>query len=196
MRTAIVSLVMAWTAFQVLLPLRHWLFPGHTGWHEQGAFFAWQMRLRQKVAIARVYVRDPDTGREWIVDPRRYLTRMQGDFVAKRPEMMRRFAHHLEKVWAERYGTRDIEVRAFTAVSLNGRRAQALIDPSRDLTQINYTVGNADWILPLKEPLPPKAERWKTERNKVLLSLMRSDPAMRRLLASRQRDKLSSRPTE
>jgi hypothetical protein len=109
---------------------------------------------------------------------------------------MRHFAYYLEKLWAERYGTRDIEVRAFTAVSLNGRRAQALIDPTRDLTKIGYTFGNSDWILPLNEPLPPKAERWKTERRKVLLSIMQADPAMRRLLASRERQKVSSRPRE
>ena len=141
-------------------------------------------------------MRDPDTNREWIVDPRRYLTPMQAGFVAKRPEMMRKFAHYLEKVWAKRYGTRDIEVRAFTAVSLNGRRAQALIDPTRDLTKIGYTFGNSDWILPLKEPMPPKAERWHTEKNKVLLRTMNADPAMRRLLASRERQKVSSRPSK
>jgi hypothetical protein len=195
-RTTIMSLIMAWTAFQVLLPSRHWLYPGHTGWHEQGSYFAWQMRLRQKVALARVYVRDPDTNREWIVDPRRYLTPMQAHFVAKRPELMRQFAHYLEKVWAKRYGTRDIEVRAFTAVSLNGRRAQALIDPTRDLTKIGYTFGNSDWILPLKEPMPSKAERWITYRHKVLLRNMKADPAMQRLLAKRELSKSSSRQSE
>jgi hypothetical protein len=192
MRTTILSLLMAWTAFQVLLPSRHWLFPGHTGWHEEGSYFAWQMRLRQKVALARLYVRDPDTGREWIVDPFRYLNSRQADAAIKRPELMRRFAYYLERLWAKRYGTRDIEVRAFTAVSLNGRRSQPLIDPTRDLTKIGYTFGHADWILPLEEPMPPKDKRWKTETRAVLLGSMKADPAMGRLWSSLQSQKKTS----
>ena len=107
--------------------------------------------------------------------------------------MIRQFAHYLEKVWAERYGTRDIEVRAFTAASLNGRRAQALVDPKRDLTKIGYTFGNSDWILPLKEPMPPRGERWRSDGRKTLLRNMKADPAMRRLWETRQSQKVSSR---
>jgi hypothetical protein len=180
--------------FQVLLPSRHWLYPGRTGWHEQGAYFAWQMMLRQKFSRAMFYVRDPDTNREWLVDPHRYLTRMQANFVAKRPEMTRQFAHYLERVWAERYGTRDIEVRAFTAVSLNGRRSQALVDPTRDLTKIGYTFGYSDWILPLTEPMPPKGERWPFDERTTLSRNMKADSAVRRLLANRESQKMSSRP--
>ena len=196
MRMTIVSLFLAWTAVQLLVPNRHLLWPGYTGWTEQGYYFSWQMMLRQKMARALFYVRDPDTDREWIVDPRDHLRRVQVNFLVKRPEMMRQFAHHLEGEWARRYGTRDIEVRAFTAASLNGRRAQTLIDPTRDLTKIDYSLGNSDWILPLKERMPPKAKRWPLNEQKVLLRTINADPAMRRLLANRESQKVSSRPSE
>ena len=58
-----------------------------------------------------------------------------------------------------RYGVRDVEVRAFTAASLNGRRSQPLVDPTRDLSEIGYTFGNSNWILPLTEQMPPKGQR-------------------------------------
>jgi hypothetical protein len=193
-RTAIVSLIVAWTAFQVLLPLRHWLYPGNTGWHQQGYYFAWQMMLRQKFVRGMFYVRDPDTNREWLVDPNKVLTPAQTVFMLMRPEMIRQFAHYLEKEWAKRHGTRDIEVRAFTAVSLNGRGAQALIDPKRDLTKIGYSLAPSDWILPLTEPMPPKGQRWRGDEMKVLVRTMQADPAVRRLLAERQ--KISSRQKE
>jgi hypothetical protein len=196
MRTAIIALVVGWAVFQALLPLRHWLYPGNNSWHEQGHNFAWQMMLRQKLGRAVFYVRDPDTSREWLVDPRKFLSSRQYWFMAERPEMIRQFAHYLEKVWTERYGTRDVEVRAFTAASLNGRRSQALIDPKRDLSKVGYTFGNSDWILPLREPMPPKAERWPSDEKRTLLRVIKADPAARRLLASRDSEKVSSRSSE
>jgi hypothetical protein len=196
MRMTIVSLLLAWIAVQILVPNRHLLWPGYTGWTEQGYYFSWQMMLRQKMARAVYYVRDPDTNREWIVDPRHYLRPMQVNFLVKRPEMMRQFAHYLEREWATRYGTRDIEVRVFTAASLNGRRAQTMIDPTRDLTKIGYSLANSNWILPLKEPMPPKGKRWPMNEKKVLLQTMNADPAMRRLLANRENQKVSVRPSD
>jgi hypothetical protein len=141
-------------------------------------------------------VRDPDTNREWIVDPRhQFLSKRQEDFMSTRPEMIRQFAHYLEQVWAKRYGTRDVEVRAFSAASLNGRRSQVLIDPSRDLTKIGYSFGNSDWILPLREPMPPKAERWSRDNRNTLLRIMKADPAVRRLLARIESQKVSGAPS-
>jgi hypothetical protein len=195
MRMTIIYLLVAWTAVQILVPNRHLLWPGYTGWTEQGYYFSWQMMLRQKMARAVFYVRDLDTDREWLVDPRDHLRPMQVNFLAKRPEMVRQFAHYIEREWARRYGTRDVEVRAFTAASLNGRRAQTLIDPTRDLTEVGYSFGNSNWILPLKQPMPPKAKRWPLNERKVLLQTMNADPAMRRVLANRENAKVSSRLT-
>jgi hypothetical protein len=197
MRTAVVSLILVWTAFQVLVPLRHFRYPGLTGWHDQGYYFAWQMMLRQRDAAGGFYVRDPDTNREWLVDPRKFITPAQAKKMLEKPEMIRHFAYYLEKVWAERYGTRDIEVRAFVVLSLNGRRAEPLIDPTRDLTKIGYTFGPSDWILPLKDStLPPQGERWRNDRREVLLRLMKADPAVARLLANRENQKVSGQQND
>jgi hypothetical protein len=196
MRTAIVTLMVGWTAFQVLIPLRHWLYPGKTGWHEQGGYFAWQMMLRQKDGLGRFYVRDPDTNREWLVDPADYLSFRQERYMFMQPEMIRHFGHYLERIWAERYGTRDVEVRAFTAAALNGRPAQTLVDPTRDLTKIGYSFGNSDWILPLEQTMPPKAERWQSDLPETLLRSMKADPDMRRLWAARESQKVTSRRGE
>jgi hypothetical protein len=39
-------------------------------------------------------------------------------------------------------------------VSLNGRKAQTIIDPTVDLAQVPWTWSKADWILPLEEQRP------------------------------------------
>jgi hypothetical protein len=194
MRTAIITLVVGWAMFQALLPARGWLYPGNMSWHEEGHNFAWRMMLRQKYGRAVFYVRDPDTNREWLVGPRAILTPRQYQFMAERPHMIRQFAQHLETVWAERYRTHDIEVRAFTAVSLNGRLSQPLVDPKRDLTKVHYTFGPSDWILPLTEPMPPKSERWPFDEKQTLLRTMKADPAVRHLLARLESKKVSKRP--
>jgi hypothetical protein len=183
-RTVIASLVVGWAIFQALLPMRPWLYPGNSNWHEQGQNFSWRMMLRQKDALVVFYVRDPDTNSQGLVDPRRFLSSRQFRFMAQSPEMIRQFTYYLERVWAERYGTRDIEIRAFTAASLNGRHSQALVDPERDLTKIGYTFGDSDWILPLAEPMPPKGERWQFDQRKTLLDNINADPAAGPLLRS------------
>jgi hypothetical protein len=193
-RTVIASLVVSWAMFQALLPARAWLYPGNLNWHEQGHNFSWRMMLRQKQAHVMFYVRDPETDRDWLVNPRGFLTSRQYRYMTQRPHMIRQFAYYLEKVWADRYRTRDAEVRAFTAASLNGRRSQTLVDPKRDLTKVGYTLGPSDWILPLTQPMPPKAERWLFDEKKTLLRNMKADPAVRRLLAKLESQKVSKHP--
>jgi hypothetical protein len=96
-------------------------------------------------------------------------------------------------VWAKRYGTRDVEVRAFSAASLNGRRSQALVDPKRDLTKIGYTFGNSDSV---ERADAPEGRALVKRRPNALRRTMNADPAVRRLLASRASKKVSSRSSE
>jgi vitamin K-dependent gamma-carboxylase-like protein len=141
-----------WLAFQVAVPLRHFLYPGNPSWTEQGHRFAWQMKLRDKDATAAFRVRDPASGREWRIEPRAYLARHQAEEMASRPDMILQLAHHLARVWAEQRGIAGVEVRARVCASLNGRKAALLIDPERDLARVERSLRHADWILPLEQP--------------------------------------------
>ena len=158
-RWTLFVLLGAWLAFQVLVPVRHLLYPGSPSWNEEGHKFAWQMKLRDKKARALFTVRDPATGREWRLRPRRYLMRHQARKVASRPEMILQFAHHLADVWATEKNIEGVEVRARVCASLNGRRAALLIDPDRDLVRIKRGVRHDDWILPLRQPFERPAKR-------------------------------------
>ena len=64
----IVAGLALWLAVQILVPLRHLLYPGNVSWTEQGHRFAWMMKLRDKDAEASFTVRDPATGRLWTIE--------------------------------------------------------------------------------------------------------------------------------
>jgi hypothetical protein len=148
----LLGFIAVWLAFQILVPLRHLLYPGNESWTEQGHRFAWQMKLRDKEAKATFYVRDPASGREWQVDPAGYLARHQVDEMAGRPDMILQFAHYLARRWAEQNGVQQAEVRARVCASLNGRGAAWLVDPGRDLARVERSLRHADWIMPLAQP--------------------------------------------
>lgn len=148
----LLGFVAAWLAFNILMPLRHLLYPGNVSWTEQGHRFAWQMKLRDKDATAEFRVRDPASGREWRIEPRAFLARHQVDEMASRPDMILQFAHHLSREWAERRKVPGVEVRARVCASLNGRKPALMIDPERDLARVERSLGHADWILPLEQP--------------------------------------------
>src|SRR5690606_6093054 len=113
------GLLGAWMAFQLLFPLRHWLYPGDVAWTEEGHKFSWRMKLRDKGGHAVFYATDPTTGETWKVNKHKYLKRWQSRKMTGRPEMLLQFAHHVaDQLRAE--GHAEIEVRAHTAITLNG----------------------------------------------------------------------------
>ena len=133
-----------------------YLYPGSPSWNEEGHRFAWQMKLRDKKGQVEYTVTDPATGDSWQVWPEDYLERHQRSMTT-RPDMLLQFAHYLADIWADELGVEAVEVRVRACVSLNGRPAVLLIDPTRDLAKVERTLGHADWVLPLTQPFerPP-----------------------------------------
>jgi vitamin K-dependent gamma-carboxylase len=150
----VMGFVTAWVLFQVLIPLRHFFYPGNVSWNEQGHRFAWQMKLRDKEGFADFTIRDPKSGQNWYVRPEDYLTPRQTRKMATQPDMILQFAYYLEELWTQHYHhIDDVEVSVDNYVSLNGRAPAPMVNPSLDLTRIKRDLVPADWILPLHEPL-------------------------------------------
>ncbi len=150
----IVLLGAVWFTLQLTVPFRHLLYPGNANWTEEGHRFSWHMKLREKRGTAVFVVTDPKSGQVWEVQPRAYLDRKQARRMATRPDMTLQFAHFLRDQWREEHGLSEVEVRVEAQVSLNGRKRDLLIDPSRDLAKVERNLAHADWILPLSQPLP------------------------------------------
>ena len=140
-------------SIQILLPLRHFLYPGPVNWTEEGHRFAWHMKLRNKTSKANFVIRDPASGKSWTINGREYITRRQLRKMGHRPDMILQFCHHLADQYRQK-GYPDVEVRARIRASLNGRKRQLLVDPKVDLAAMERTLRHVPWIMPLTEPLP------------------------------------------
>jgi hypothetical protein len=134
-------------AVQLLLPLRRHLYPGDVGWTEQGLRFAWHVMLVEKTGVVTYRVRDPASGRVWLVHPEDALTVQQAKQMAFQPDMILDYAHHLAADFAAR-GVPGVEVRADAFVAYNGRPSARLIDPAVDLAREHDDLAPKPWILP------------------------------------------------
>jgi len=147
-----VSAVAIYLLVQLVVPLRHHLYPGCVHWTEEGHRFAWHMKLRSKTAVEasfNVRYTDRDGGRaHWEVKPGQYLRPWQADKMVVRPDMVLQFSHFLVEDM-RRAGFEDVEVRANIRASLNGREPQILVDPDVDLAAERRSLAAAPWIVPL-----------------------------------------------
>jgi vitamin K-dependent gamma-carboxylase len=152
-RALVVGLLLLWVVGQATLPLRHYLIPGNVSWTEEGQMFAWHMMLRTKRGEIRYEVIDPRDGTIWEVDPSATLSPRQTLRLAGRPDLIQTYAHHIAREFAAG-GHPNVEVRALTYVSLNGRPIQHLVDPDIDLAGEPIRRWHRPWILPLSGELP------------------------------------------
>lgn len=143
----IVALFGVYFAWQVLMPLRHHLYPGDVAWTEEGHRFSWRMKLRDKEATANYFVLNPATGNRWPILTKTYLKPWQAGEMESRPDMVLQFAHHVAEVH-KRKGYERMEVHARVMVSLNGRPEQLMIDPSLDLASQPQSITPVSWIVP------------------------------------------------
>ena len=136
---------------QIALPVRHHIYPGPVLWNEDGMRFAWHVMIREKHG-AVTFIVDVD-GKRVEVPPSAYLTWRQEREMGSQPDLILQLAHRIGEDLVAK-GHRDVHVRAVTSVSLNGRRAVPMIDPTVDLLRVQ-DLGARDWVLPAPESSPP-----------------------------------------
>jgi len=145
----ILGLVFVFFLWQLLMPLRHYLYEGNHHWTNEGYRFAWHVMLVEKNGTVSYRIENPDTDQFWIVYPSDYLTPQQAQQMSFQPDMILQFAHFLGDTYAEQCDCIP-EVYADTYVSLNLRRGQSIVNANYDLNNINESLFSSDWIIPLK----------------------------------------------
>ncbi len=80
------------------------------------------------------------------------LTSWQANQAAARADLTLAAAHLVAEHF-ERRGIDDVEVRADSFVSFNGRRRQRMIDPDVDLAALGRRAPAAEYVLPLAPPV-------------------------------------------
>ncbi len=131
---------------QVAIPLRHYARPGNVRWNEDGYYLSWRVMLTEKAGIVGYQVHDPVSGETWKADPGLVLEDWQVAHAATRPDLIQASAHLLADHYA-RQGAGEVEIRAEAWVSMNGRPAALLVDPTVDLVANDRGELPDGWIL-------------------------------------------------
>ena len=122
-------------AVQVLVPLRHLVYPGNVRWTEEGYRFSWRVLVTEKTGLVRFRVTSLATEGERLVYPERYLTAVQVERMAYQPDMILATAHIIRDDFIDN-GHEQVEVRVDAYVTYNGRPAARLIAPDVDLARV------------------------------------------------------------
>ena len=137
---------------QVLVPIRHVLYPGNTLWTEEGFRYSWRIMLIEKSGVLELAVVDA-RGHRTQVDPATYLRPFQVRMAATQPDLILQLAHVVANDFAAR-GVGPVQVYADARVSFNGRPSAPLIDPRVDLAKEREGLGAKTWILPAPTSAP------------------------------------------
>ena len=132
---------------QLLIPLRHYAYPGNVRWTEEGYLLAWRMMLTEKAGQVVYRVGGINESGERMVYPGEYLTPGQVERMAYQPDLILVTAHLIRDDFAAE-GSGQVQVRADAYVSYNGRPAARLIDPTADLAATQPGIGPKPWIMP------------------------------------------------
>lgn len=147
-----VTAALLFMTFQVLLPIRHLLYPGDVLWQEEGMRWSWRVMVREKNGSITYKCRERGKSHVWHVNPMKYLEWRQYKEFSGQPDLILQLAHHIARDY-KKQGL-DVEVRVEALVSLNGRKPELMIDPSVDLTQIQDSIQPGAWLLPAPKTSP------------------------------------------
>lgn len=146
------KLIVGFFALQLLLPFRHYLYPGELFWTEEGFRFSWRVMLIEKAGYSNFKVVNKTTGERFYVDNSDFLTSFQEKQMSFQPDFILEYAHYLKNHF-EGQGHENIGVYVESYVALNGRRSQLYIDPNTDLTQEKESFKSKSWILPFNDEI-------------------------------------------
>lgn len=144
--TRVAVILMAFFVLQLVMPLRHYLYPGDVNWTMEGYRFAWRVLLNEKAGFATFYVVDHTLGRRQVVLASDHLTEQQARHMAYQPDMILQFAHYLgeNNPFNPQH---DIAVYAEVYVSHNGRPSKLLVNPRQNLLEVPRDIFSNDWVL-------------------------------------------------
>ena len=149
----ILGALVAYAAVQVLVPLRHWLYPGNGQWTEQGFRFSWKVMLVEKNGDVEITALDPASGKRWSIDPREDLQAYQIKQMSTQPDMILEYCRFVAARLREK-GYPDIVVRAQAHVAYNGRPPAPLLDAAVDLGRERDGLLPYGFLLPAPDSKP------------------------------------------
>lgn len=142
---------------QMILPIRHFTFPGYVDWTGEGQYFAWRMKIQnRKIHEMKFALFDIDKREVHEINPVNFLNLSQYQQMSLHPKMMVQFAEFLKKEAMEKMQIRNCMVKSKVNVTFNGSDPVYVFNPNLDLLE-EYKKNESfnDWINPL-----PKAKNY------------------------------------
>ncbi len=133
--------------FQLIIPLRFLLYPGHLFWNEEGYRFSWRVMLMEKSGATYFTVKDKSHHQSYEVNNAEFLTPLQEKMMSTQPDMILKYASFLATEYKKR-GLRHPEVYGEVYVSLNGQRSRLFIDSTVNLAAQRVSWRHYQWVLP------------------------------------------------
>ena len=143
------SIVAVYFVWQLIFPFRHLLTPGWTAWHQEGHLFAWRMMLVQKNVQMLFEVKNPETGEIRYAPPEDYLNIPQKMKLARNPDMILQFSHHIKELIIKNAGFTP-EILVTIKVGINGREFRDFLKPDLDLAKVKPFSPAYMWALPFE----------------------------------------------
>lgn len=132
---------------QALLPLRQHVIKDNVLWTEEGHRLSWRMMLRSKSGKVAFTMIDKATGKERILDYKKYLTVNQQRNIRSKPDIIWQFAQYVKR--EQQALGKDVAIYVNCRVRVNGRPSKLLIDPKVDLASVAWDpVHHNEWVLP------------------------------------------------
>lgn len=140
-------------AIQVVLPLRHYAYPGNVNWTTEGDLWAWRMLITDPKQQSVFTLKSAASGRECLLEVTDYVDQAHVLKLGFRPDMMAQFGHHVADLHWQRKRER-VSVHVYSRVSVNGHAWAQIVSPETDLAAVSRFLHN-DWILTQDPPPPP-----------------------------------------
>lgn len=134
------GILIVFFVLQLLLPFRYLLVAPNVSWHRQGYSFSWRMMLNYyELKHFQFLVKIEDKEVQYQVDFKKLLTYRQFYHVYHEPYMIWQLAQKLRADAESKYNSSHVEVYCSAVIRLNNRNEKMLIDPSVELSRMDYT---------------------------------------------------------
>ena len=132
--------------FQLIIPMRSWLYPGNVFWNEEGYRMSWKMMIRSKNGTVYFKVIDTVSHKCWKIDPSKIFTPMQVTSLAISPDIIWQYSQRIKADFAKKNIT-GVKVYAIGQVSLNRSKPMPLVDTTVDLASVKWhPFRHSGWI--------------------------------------------------
>ena len=151
LRGGLLSIYLCW---QLLMPLRHFLYETNTAFTREGHQFSWRMKLNIRGLTAKLSWTDAVSGERTELPLSDWITWHQERKFHDADELLQ-LTQRMKQV-LEADGNQVEKICGDVTVSLNGRPPVRFCEPDLDLTRIQRTLFPGDWFIgqPKLEPLP------------------------------------------